>query len=134
MPAAQEEVATDSRARERRADLPEKRVKENRLAVAEPSGAYRSAAYKTLSVQQKSEPELQTECRGFRRFLAENPESEQAVDTRYQLALCSVRLFKLRPSEENRRQADQDLRAFLEASAEGVRADEMRRELKSIQQ
>ena len=133
-PAAQEEVSADPPARERRADVAEKRAKDNYLAAAEPSRTRRSTALKTLSVQQKSETELRAECQGHRKILAENPESEQAVDTRYQLARCSVRLFELWPTDENRRQAVQDMRAFLGASSEGERADEMLRELKSIQQ
>jgi hypothetical protein len=133
-PAAQEEVSADPPARERRADVVEKRAKDNYLAVAEPSGARRSTALKTLSVQQKPETELQAECQSFRKMLAENPESEQAVDTRYQLARCSVRLFERRPTDENRRQAVQDMRAFLGASSEGERADEILRKLQSIQQ
>jgi hypothetical protein len=134
VPATQEEVSADPPARERRADVVEKRAKDNYLAVAEPSGARRSTALKTLSVQQKSETELQAECQSFRKMLAENPESEQAVDTRYQLARCSVRLFERRPTDENRRQAVQDMRAFLGASSEGERADEILRKLQSIQQ
>jgi hypothetical protein len=110
---------------------PELRVKE-RFLTPEPARKRRSAAYQTLSTQRPS-GEIQTECRDLRALLARNPDAEQALETRYQLALCSIRLFKSSPSEDTRQQAIEDSRAFLEASPDGERVDEIRKELESIE-
>ncbi len=115
----QEELASDMRS------------KENYLTPGEPARKRRSAAYQTLSIQTSS-VEIQTECRDLRTYLAQNPDAEQALDARYRLALCSIRLFKTHPSEDTHRQAGEDCNAFLELSPEGERADEIRKALEPI--
>jgi hypothetical protein len=112
--------------------VPPSPTKESFLTPGEPSRKRQRATLQTLSTQTTSEADLRSECRAIRTFLSQDPSTEQAIDARYRLALCSIRLFRSYPTEESRRQADEDCTAFLEVSSEDERVDEVRRELEAI--
>jgi hypothetical protein len=76
--------------------------------------------------------EIEAECNAWRAFLAEFPDSDQAIDARYRLAACSISLYDLRQTDDDRRQALDDGTSFLEASPGGERAEEIRRHLDRI--
>jgi len=76
--------------------------------------------------------DLEGECSAWRGFLARFPKSDQAIDARYRLAVCSISLYDLRQTEEDRRQAIEDATSFIEASPGGERVEEVRRDLARI--
>lgn len=93
---------------------------------------HRSAETMAGRVQAQTEDRdpkrTEAECRDWRDFVARYPSSEQALDARYRLALCSIRLFDQRRTEPARRQALEDAAGFLEQAPPGERAETVRRE------
>ena len=73
------------------------------------------------------------ECADWRRFVDDHGGSEQEASARYRLALCSIALHDLQPSDDNRRQAVTDGQAFLALESIGDRADAIRRRLEGIE-
>lgn len=73
------------------------------------------------------------ECTDWRRFLEQHDAVEEGTGARYRLALCSIALYDLQPSEANRRQALQDVESYLAVDPRSDRADALRRALGRIE-
>ena len=73
------------------------------------------------------------ECSDWRQFVERHASSEHGTSARYRLALCSIALFDSSPSEDNRSQAMDDGRSYLEADPGGERAEAIRRALERIE-
>jgi hypothetical protein len=79
-----------------------------------------------------SDAELETECDDWRQFLARYPGNERETDVRYRLALCSIEIFEISPSDENRRRAVVEGTSYLDVAADEKRAEAIRRALVRI--
>jgi len=88
--------------------------------------------YGLVSKEDASASRLEAECQDWRGFLEQYADSDEAVDARYRLAICSVRLYDLRQTDGDRQQALNDASSFLEVSPQGERAERIRRELARI--
>ena len=73
------------------------------------------------------------ECADWRQFVDEHGGSEQETSARYRLALCSIALYELQSSDDNRRQAVTDGQSFLALEPSGDRANAIRRGLERIE-
>jgi hypothetical protein len=74
-------------------------------------------------------PGLEAQCAAWRGFVERYPGSEQEPEARYRLARCSIALFDILPSEENRLRAREDGASYLEVAATGERAEAIREAL-----
>jgi hypothetical protein len=73
------------------------------------------------------------ECADWRQFVNEHGGSEQETSARYRLALCSIALYELQSSDDNRRQAVTDGQSFLALEPTGDRADAIRSRLDGVE-
>jgi hypothetical protein len=77
-------------------------------------------------------PELETKCGALRDSIDPSAEVGKREDIGYQLALCSIELYQLRQTEEDRSQGEKDASAYLDFFPEGEHADEIREFLEQI--
>lgn len=77
-------------------------------------------------------PSLEGQAARWRDFLSRYPESRFADLARYRLALCSIRLFELRRTEEDRKRALEDASAYLALAPSGESAEKVRRGLERV--
>ncbi|MGH9463229.1 MAG: zf-HC2 domain-containing protein [Vicinamibacteria bacterium] len=91
------------------------------------------AVEETAASKEGASQDRARECADWRQFVDEHGGSEQETSARYRLALCSIALYELQSSDDNRRQAVTDGQSFLAQEPSGDRANAIRRGLERIE-
>lgn len=100
-----------------------------------PLGATATGSESTASSpsNQSGAEDKAIECDAWRRFLQQHGAVEEETSARYRLALCSIALYDLRPSDVRRRQALEDGESYLALDSQSERADAIQEALDRIE-
>lgn len=137
---AEEDLFRQGLEAERRGDKSSALESYRRLLERFPLGVHAPQArfQLVLSRAGRAEPnpdlaDLEAERADWRDFVKRHPESGFVPEARYRLALCSIRIYELRRSEEDRQTAVEDGARYLGISPEGEKAEEIRLSLARLQ-